>query len=225
MDKKKGLILAELLSILAIANVIIWLIPFKHYASFWIGYFLITIGIVEIGAGKYYSYVGSNIKSRFFNFPLFYIMYVGGTVLSFVGIFFIIFSFIPAKIALSISLIIIIINFVMLVRMDIAREEVSSVDKKVKLKTFYIGNLEQNVKNMIEPGMDVLLKKELEKLAEDIHYSDPMSVPELSSLEINITDECERLSQILSDSSAALESCKKIRRLIQMRNEKCAFLK
>lgn len=225
MDKKKGLMLAELLSILAITNIIIWWIPFNRQGAFWIGYVLLTLAIIEFAAGRYFSYVGSDIKSRFSNFPLYYVMYAGGLVLTIFGVFCIIFNTILLKPVLLISAIVLVLNLLMLIKTDIAREEASSVEKKVKMKIFYIGSLEQTVRSMIDSRMDAPLRKELERLADDIHFSDPMSTPVLVSIENDIRDECEKLSSLLSDSSAAVDACKKIRKLVQTRNEKCALLK
>ena len=225
MNKKKGLFLVELLSILAIINIVIWWIPFNRLASFWVGYCVLMLAIVEMAAGKYLSFAGDSIKSRFLNFPLFYVMYIGGFLLAALGIVFIIFNAIPLKTSILISVIVIIINLLMLIRTDIARNEASGVEKRIKMKAFYIGSLEQTVRQLIIPDMDLPLKKELERLAEDIQFSDPMSSSALASIESEIRDECEQLPKSFSDPTAAVEACKKIRKLVQARNEKCALLK
>lgn len=225
MNRKKGLMLAELLSILAITNIAIWWIPFNRSGAFWVGYVVLMKAIIEMAAARYFTYVGDSVKSRFLNYPLFYVMYAGGVALAILGIIFIVFNKITPKTAMLISGIVVVLNLLLLIRTDMAREEAAGVEKRVKMKSFYIGSLEQTVRGMITSGMDAPLKKELEKLADDIHYSDPMSAPALASIEREICDECEQLSEIMSDPASAMETCKKIRKLVQTRNEKCALLK
>ena len=73
---------------------------------------------------------------------------------------------------------------------------------------------------------DEKLKKELKALSETIRFSDPMSSPQLSSIENSIDVKISALKDSAgTEVSEAVKLCTEIQELFAERNRKCKLLK
>lgn len=84
-----------------------------------------------------------------------------------------------------------------------------------------------DIECLAECATDGELKKSLEKIAEDARYSDPMSRKATYSIESKIEDEIENIQDALDveDLEDAMQSCKKLERLLAERNKKLIMSK
>jgi len=222
---KKILYAAGLVVMLAILNVIIWAIPLEHNVTFFMGYILLHVALIDIAAGIGLILLWNDVKKRFFFMPLSSALDCAAGVLAVAGIVFVACTGIKSSWAAVISVLLILISLMMLIRTAMAMIEAGSVETRVKKKVFYLRNCEVIVRNSIRPEMEYSLKEELESVADAIHYSDPMSHPELASIESEICIRCGELDNPKLNEEEIRAVCSEIKRLLMKRNNQCALLK
>ena len=128
---------------------------------------------------------------------------------------------VPYWVAIIVSVIILGIFGVCLIGTDIAKKEIERVEEKVGKKVFLIKDLQIDIEMLAKDEADADTKEALNKLAQKIRFSDPMSVDEIAELEVQITEKVGEL-KTAEDKSAnitALDS------LITERNKTAKLLK
>ena len=102
-----------------------------------------------------------------------------------------------------------------------------SVRDRALKKVSYIRDVKQIADQASYNCNEPSVKKELDKLSENIRYADPMSDDSLASIELEIRDLCLSLKEKIEnkDNESALELIKKINYLLIERNTKCRNLK
>ena len=161
------------------------------------------------------------MKSNFLGIP---IISVGITYLVIQIIAFVVFlisPLVPYWVAIIVSVIILGIFGVCLIGTDIAKKEIERVEEKVGKKVFLIKDLQIDIEMLAKDEADADTKEALNKLAQKIRFSDPMSVDEIAELEVQITEKVGEL-KTAEDKSAnitALDS------LITERNKTAKLLK
>lgn len=128
---------------------------------------------------------------------------------------------VPYWVAIIVSVIILGIFGVCLIGTDIAKKEIERVEEKVGKKVFLIKALQIDIEMLAKDEADADTKEALNKLAQKIRFSDPMSVDEIAELEVQITEKVGEL-KTAEDKSAnitALDS------LITERNKTAKLLK
>ena len=102
---------------------------------------------------------------------------------------------VPYWVAIIVSVIILGIFGVCLIGTDIAKKEIERVEEKVGKKVFLIKALQIDIEMLAKDEADADTKEALNKLAQKIRFSDPMSVDEIAELEVQIT---EKVGELLS---------------------------
>ena len=104
---------------------------------------------------------------------------------------------------------------------------INSNIKKQKAKVFYIRDLQSDVDYVSQLVSNIELKKKLNKLSEDIRFSDPMSHESLQSVEEQLKELVFRMNVAASENNEEeLEKLIKEADLkLKYRNNKCINLK
>ena len=109
----------------------------------------------------------------------------------------------------------------------LAKNTIEEIKTKVEDKTRYIKLLRVDAEMLCEKCSDPEVKKSLQKLAEDIRFSDPMSNDALFELEKELSlavSECDK-AVVARDFENAMILCNKASMLLAERNRKCKALK
>ena len=209
-------ILALLVSVTAFA------VPAEKTGAFWIAYvFTLAAITAQIVVWKAAFGREDSLKSRFLGLP---VIHIGVVYLVLQLIAFTVFLFIPAAPAWSAVIacaLIAGISAVCLISADTGRGEIERVEAKVQEKVFYLKSLQVNAELLARQEADPETRAQLEKLAEKLRFSDPMSHPQLSGLE-------SALSAKLAELKTAPEKPPLIQEanaLLEERNAKCKILK
>ncbi len=113
-----------------------------------------------------------------------------------------------------------------IIKASAARSAERSASDSVMRKVSFLRELEVGVRASISAELPENLKTALIGLADDIHFSDPMSDASLTEIEQKIGDACERLSvDTLINIDGSISKCENIRRLLRERNAMCKILK
>lgn len=213
-------------------NVVLFAIcGFKgHGASFWISYAFMLVAFATL------SVTGYALKRRDFQpkdwmlgFPVFKhstIYIVAELILS---ILFMALdaadlswwiAFVAQFVALGVHLVFILMCF-------LAQQTITDVQVNTKRTTSFIKFLGVEVETIITKTNVPALKDELNKFAEQVRYSDPVSNELLADLERKIALQVSDVKNciILNDISGALQHCEIASQLLIERNNKCKVLK
>lgn len=209
-------ILALLVSVTAFA------VPAEKTGAFWIAYaFTLAAIAAQIIVWKAAFGREDSLKSRFLGLP---VIHIGVVYLVLQLIAFTVFLFTPAAPAWSAVIacaLIAGISAVCMISADTGRGEIERVEAKVQEKAFYLKSLQVDAELLARQEADPETRAQLEKLAEKLRFSDPMSHPQLSGLESALSAKIAELKTAPEKQPLIQEA----NALLEERNAKCKILK
>lgn len=223
MMKKNNLMSYLALSIVFVLfNVIAFVIPTDKTATFWTAYvfsvvaFAVQIPLWKIALGK-----NDTLKSKFLGIP---VIHVGITYLIIqliVFAIFMIFPTLPVWLAVVVCAIILAISALCAIAGQAGANEINRIDEKIKVKRAFIQFLQTDIEMLAENESDPETKAALEKLAEKVRFSDPMSHEMLGELESRISAKVEEMKTAADKKGFVVE----IETWLIERNTKCKIIK
>lgn len=203
-------------------TVVAFAVPTVKTGTFWVAYvFTVVAFALQIPIWKKALGQKETLKSKFLGIPTVHvsIVYLVLQIIAFAV--FTALPMLPLWSAIVTDILILAICSVCLISADIARNEIDRLEEKVQKKVFSLKNLQADIELLADAEIDAQVKDSLEKLAEAIRYSDPMSSDELSDIETKISVKAEEL-KTASDKVKMIEE---ILMLLTERNKKCKLLK
>lgn len=211
-------------------NVIAFVVPFPRTAVFWIGYGFGMLAILaQIIVIKLAFDGAESIRSKFYGFPI-----------ARIGVIYLIAQVLLSIVAMALGMIILpwipaVLFTVMLVAAaaglvsaDAVRDEVERQDEKIVKDVSRMRSLQSKM-NVLISQSDVSgeLKTELDKLADSIKYSDPVSSSATEQIEDELNFNIEELQKAIVDgeNESALTICKKTSGILAGRNRLCKLNK
>ena len=222
MKKNSKLGYAVLCIVFVLFNVIAFAIPTAKTETFWVAYassvvaFTSQIGIWKVALGK-----EDTLKSKFLGFPVVHIGIVYLIVQTVVFAVFMAVPTLPVWSAIVVCVLVLGISAICMISAEAGRSEIERIEAQVKQKVFYIKSLQVDVALLANSESDVATKEALQKLAEKIRFSDPMSLPHLEAIEKEIADKTNTL-KVTADKLAVVSE---IDALLSERNAKIKILK
>ena len=133
----------------------------------------------------------------------------------------------PLLLQVIIAIVIFAIALVKLLKKSVARDIIEQRGDQVKAQTAFIKLLTADAETLCSNAKSDEVKALAKKVYESIRYSDPMSVPELASIEEQINNEFNAFSEAIKNDDTALaeSSSEELITLVNERNKKCKFLK
>lgn len=226
-SKVRGIII---LAIVLVAYLVLALvIPFKHTATFWIGFVFGIIGLLVSVIGCTVAFKGAeSAKSKFYGFPIARLVLIYAIVQTIVSFIFMAIAFIcPPWICIIVSVILLVLAILGLVATDAVRDEIERQDVKIKTDVVSIRNLQSKTAFIVGQCDDEEAKKALSKLADSFKYSDPVSSPALADIEADLTSYVDELQSAVTDKDFGCVStlCTKIESTLAERNSLCKLNK
>jgi predicted transcriptional regulator len=223
--KNKGMYFVAAFIVLAVFNVIAFIIPFKREAGFWTGYgFSMAAMFLCVGVGLY-ALGREEMRSKFYGMPLAYMAWFYLAVQLITGLAIMAIPAIPYQAGVIAGTVLLGGFLVGLIGVNTGKKMIERVDQKIREKVFYIKSLQVNIEGLAGRAADESIKKKLKTLAEAIRYSDPMSSPQLAALENQIEAKASALAEGMADISTTSTLCDELQQLIAERNRKCKLLK
>lgn len=188
-------------------------------ASFWFAFGLINLSfIVQLFCAK--SAFSGDAEKLFFNIPLIRVSIIGTIVIFIVGFVFLLINSIPLWVSSVVCIIVAGINILAVIRAKATAELVHDKDIQLKQKISFIRNITADAQILMNSAESETQKKQLTRLYEALRYSDPVSSPELNSIEEEIQYNFISLKKEYSDDKVDT-----LINLINSRNLKCKNLK
>jgi len=223
--KNKKMFILVALIILVIYNVISFTFPFSKHRGFWIGYIFVTLSFFLTVGVCFFAFQHQEIKSKFYGVSLVFIMrtyFITQIIIGFIEMI-IPDNFYRYEIVLNI--IILAACLIGLIGVNFGKKEIERLDKHIHEKVFFINTLQTDVESLITKTTQESTKKNIKALIDTIHYSDPMSNHQLSSLENKIAAQIVILAENISNVDMANSLCDELQELLADRNRKCKILK
>lgn len=230
MSKNKIRVITFAAIALVVFNVIAFVIPIPKSAVFWVAY---IFGMLAIAAQLLFMNVAfsgkEDIRSKFYGFPIARIGVIYGAcqlLLSFAAMA--LGAFIPVWVPVVVFVIIAAAAGVGLISTDMVREEIEKQDEKLVKDVSRMRSLQSKMNVLIsqtDAGSE--LKTALDKLADEIKYSDPVSSSATEQIEDELNFNIEELQKAIvdGDNTSALTICKKTSGILAERNRLCKLNK
>ena len=208
--------------VFALFNVIAFVIPTEKTATFWTAYvfsviaFAVQLPLWKLALGK-----KDTLKSKFLGIPVIQvgIAYLVIQLIAFAV--FMLFPTAPSWLAVIVCTIILAFFALCTIAGQVGAGEIARVDERVQSKRYFIQSLQIDIELLAEREADGKTKAALQKLAEAVRYSDPMSHEMLGELESRITAKVEEMKNA-ADKKVLI---REIEILLTERNKKCKILK
>ena len=222
--ERKTLLIIYAVSV-AVFLTIFFAVPFEKKAASWVAF---SFGVLSIIVGccvsLYATNDGKNLQSKVYGFPMFRLGYyytIAQIIVSFVIIIIASTVGVPAWIPIVVGVILLAVVIAGAAAVDTAKDyivqqEIGDVEKTKTVETFRV-----DIDSLVRKCSDDNMKKELEKLAEEFKYSDPVSNKETHELEIRISALVSDLNDAISSDSVDGKIISSISDLLRERNMIC----
>ena len=225
MTKQKLRVLASVGIILVVYLVLAFAIPFVKTGAFWLSLLFTVIAILtQLHALSYAFDKGVPPKSRFYGYPIARVgiiylivqLAAGFTLMTLAAIA-------PGWLALIVFAIILVAAALGLITMGGVRDEIIRQDTVLKKDTSLMRGLQAKSNVLVNLTSAPELKGELQKLAEKLRFSDPVSNEALAGIEAELSACMDELRTAVAggEIAAALSLCKRAGELLEERNQMC----
>jgi len=219
--------LAAVAIVLAVFNVITFVLPFNRSGSYWIGYGFTMLAILLTAGVGLYALGREGLKSKFYGMSIVLVAWTYLIVQAIAGVVEMVIFTIPYQYTLVINIVMLGACLIGLIGVNMGKEEIERIEAKVNEKVFFIKSLQGDVEGLASRASDGSLIKALKELADTIRYSDPMSSPLLATIENKIEIKTATLAEAVEadDAVSAKGSIDELQQLFAERNRKCKSLK
>lgn len=203
-------------------SVLVFVLPTKKTETLLIVYVFTAIAfIAQITIWKNTFRKKDKLKSKFLGLSVVYISIIYLIIQIIVLVIFTAIPTLPIWSAIIICTVILGISTICMLTGEVGRNEIERVEEKVQKKVSFIKELQTNVELLMDTESNATVKIALQKLAEQIRFSDPMSNEALIEIEENITTKVTELKT----TSNKLEVIQALNLLLTERNKKGKILK
>ena len=227
--KNRKLALITVFIIMAVYNVVTFVIPFNRGGGFWTGYGFAMLALLLTAGVGFYAFDKEGWLSKFYRIPLISVVWRYLVIQLVISLIQMILDLVPVPFQYWIALNTVILGACLLglITINVTKEEIERIDEKIKAKVFYIKSLLVDVECLVDKVSDESVKKVLKELCETIKYSDPMSSPQLATIENKIDAKTVALAENVEkiDGEASKVLCDELQQLFAERNRKCKILK
>ena len=226
MNKRQKQLLTILIIAAVVFTIFALLIPFPKGGIFWIAFVAEIIALaLQIPFFKAAFDNANELKSKVLGFPIFRVGYIYLGIQTAVSLALFSLGFLPGFpiwLAAVICILLLGGSIICGISVDIAHEEIEQIEKIEKKDTHLMQTLRVKAKQLVNYTEDAVLQKELEKIAENLQFSDPISSPEIADYETELEKSFKALKEsVESNPEQALEKCRKFSVVLYERNEAC----
>ena len=212
---------------LAVYHVVIFALPFQKNGVFFISWIFTLIAIgAQVYVVRTAFYSGESAKSKFYGFPIVRIGVAYLAIQLVLGMAFMVLGGIaevPMQIPIVLYIVLFGASFVGFISADAMRDEIERQDVKLKKDVHNMRMLQSKASSMMQLAQDGGVCKALEKFAEDLRFSDPVSSEALEAIEADLMACTDEIQQAVTDDDreAVFVLLQKARSILAERNRLC----
>lgn len=211
--------------LLGVFNLLVFTIFKTHTKVFWLSYAFMTVAFIVQILSMFLSFKTADVETAFFGIPLasFSIYYLCASLI--VGAVFMVFQNAGFTLALVIQTLILAAFLIIAIISLLARDTVQAIGENVKQNVTNLKSILVDVEMLSSSCTDPELKQALNKLADTVKYSDPMSTTAVELVEQRIMRKISELRVSIDNNQIpdALQVCKELELLYVERNKKLAL--
>lgn len=225
MKLNKGQGISLLIAFIAFTafSVVLFLLPMEKTLVFWMAYLFGGYALLVMLVSIFMFFSKKAKEDQFLNLPVVVVSWVFFIAQLFYSYKEITAKILPYKTALVINLVAAVAYTLLIVIVSAATSKIGKNDEHVVQKILFKDSLKNELSRLKTD--DAELKKKIQKLMEEITYSDPMSHSQLAEIEGEILEKTRTLSSNIQDVPSAFSICEEISDLIKDRNNQCLTLK
>ena len=213
--------------LLAVFNVICFIVPNEKSSTFWTAHAFITAAFVGQIICASNAFKAKNSQKLFYNLPIITASYIGLVLTIIFGVACMLIPGFPNWVAIIVCLVVLAFTIIVVVTAKAVSDMAESIDEKVKIKMQFVKKLTVKTEGILNGAKDDEIKNICKKVYEAIRDFDPMSSDELSVIEAKITVKTEEFKTAVHENNKekATETADVIIALIKERNSLCKGLK
>lgn len=223
MKKNNARMLAIWGILLALYNLISFVVQFEHNTVFWLSYGFSLAAFAVLFASWYFGdFKGDNTRSKFYGLPILKIGVTYFVVQIFAGWVVMTVKTVPTRVAIIVYAVALVVTVVGIIGADAVRDEIQTKDNKLKKNVNSMRSL-QSQANQLVGQANGEAKKSLQKLAENLRYSDPVSSEMSRDAEIDLMALLTDLQAAVVDNDevSVIALCRKAEAVLTERNRLC----
>ena len=215
--------------VLVVYNVLAFALPFPKTAVFAVSYLFTTIAILaQIYVIRTAFYRGEGVKSKFYGFPIAKLGVIYLAVQLIAGLVFMALGLIvPVWLPLALYVVLLGIAAAGFVAADAVRDEVVRQEVKLEKDVSRMREFQAKGRALVALNQVPEAARPLEKLAEDLRFSDPVSSEALTEIEDQLAECLAQLQEAVSaqKTEQILSVCREAERILAERNQLCKLSK
>lgn len=215
--------------VLVVYNVLAFALPFPKTAVFAVSYLFTTIAILaQIYVIRTAFYRGEGVKSKFYGFPIAKLGVIYLAVQLIAGLVFMALGLIvPVWLPLALYVVLLGVAAAGFVAADAARDEVVRQEVKLEKDVSRMREFQAKGRALVALNKVPEAARPLEKLAEDLRFSDPVSSEALTEIEDQLAECLAQLQEAVSaqKTEQILSVCQEAERILAERNQLCKLSK
>ena len=230
-EKQKYSVLLIYIILLAAVGILFFVIPFEKTAAVWTAFVFAEISVVLGCALTNYAFSKKEgLKSKVYGLPILKLSYMYTAAQLIITLLIIIADGVrdvPAWLPAAIGVILTAAVLIGVTMADSARDMIEETDAKIERKIQNVKAFKLDAYALVGACEDEDVKRSLEKFAEKVKYSDPVSDPALEEIEKKLSDTVEEIRQLI-DSGNYEDTALKLNaadRLLDERNRQCKAMK
>ena len=215
--------------VLVVYNVLAFALPFPKTAVFAVSYLFTMIAILaQIYVIRTAFYRGEGVKSKFYGFPIAKLGVIYLAVQLIAGLVFMALGLIvPVWLPLALYVVLLGVAAVGFVAADAARDEVVRQEVKLEKDVSRMREFQAKGRALVTLNQVPEAARPLEKLAEDLRFSDPVSSEALTETEDQLAECLAQLQEAVSaqKTEQILSVCQEAEHILAERNQLCKLSK
>lgn len=215
--------------VLVVYNVLAFALPFPKTAVFAVSYLFTTIAILaQIYVVRTAFYRGEGVKSKFYGFPIAKLGVIYLAVQLIAGLVFMALGLIvPVWLPLALYVVLLGVAAAGFVAADAARDEVVRQEVKLEKDVSRMREFQAKGRALVALNQVSEAARPLEKLAEDLRFSDPVSSEALTEIEDQLAECLAQLQEAVSaqKTEQILSVCQEAEHILAERNQLCKLSK
>ena len=215
--------------VLVVYNVLAFALPFPKTAVFAVSYLFTMIAILaQIYVIRTAFYRGEGVKSKFYGFPIAKLGVIYLAVQLIAGLVFMALGLIvPVWLPLALYVVLLGVAAAGFVAADAARDEVVRQEVKLEKDVSRMREFQAKGRALVALNQVSEAARPLEKLAENLRFSDPVSSEALTEIEDQLAECLAQLQEAVSaqKTEQILSVCQEAEHILAERNQLCKLSK
>lgn len=220
---------ATVVLLLALLNLIAFVIPFARTTIFWLGYIFTSVAILAQLPLMLYAFTPKgSLRGSLYGFPIARLSLIYLLVQAVTGLLcMVLAAWVPFSAALIVQAVVLVLAIIGCMATSAIRDEIHNQDARLQKDVSVMRELRSRAGALAGQAQGEAVQEQLRKLADDFRFSDPVSSEATFPLESELRACMDNLERALTDGDmdGVAKLCAKAAALLAERNRLCKLNK